>query len=118
MSKRILVTSALPYANGPIHLGHLAGAYLPSDLYTRFERLRGKEILHICGSDEHGVPITIAAEREGTTPQKIVDRYHEANKEVFKRFGIDFDYYGRTSSETHKITRSEEHTSELQSRGH
>lgn len=107
MSKRILVTSALPYANGPIHLGHLAGAYLPSDLYTRFERLRGKEIVHICGSDEHGVPITIAAEREGTTPQKIVDRYHEANKEVFKRFGIDFDYYGRTSSETHKITSQE-----------
>src|SRR5690625_5677154 len=91
MSKRILVTSALPYANGPIHLGHLAGAYLPSDMYTRFERLRGKEIVHICGSDEHGVPITIAAEKEGTTPQKIVDRYHEA--------------------------RSEEHTSELQSRG-
>src|SRR5690625_2855736 len=76
-------------------------------MYTRFERLRGKEIVHICGSDEHGVPITIAAEKEGTTPQKIVDRYHEANKEVFKRFGIDFDYYGRTSSETHKITSQE-----------
>lgn len=104
MSKRILVTSALPYANGPIHLGHLAGAYLPSDLYTRFQRLRGKDIVHICGSDEHGVPITIAATKEGTTPQAIVDRYHEANKNVFKKFGIDFDYYGRTSSETHKTT--------------
>ncbi len=99
--KRILVTSALPYANGPIHLGHLAGAYLPSDLYTRFQRLYGKDIIHICGSDEHGVPITIAAEKEGVTPREIVERYHTANKEVFERFGIDFDYYGRTSSETH-----------------
>ncbi|TVR19530.1 MAG: methionine--tRNA ligase [Balneolaceae bacterium] len=104
MAKRILVTSALPYANGPIHLGHLAGAYLPADLYTRFQRLSGKEIIHICGSDEHGVPITIAAEKEGVTPQEIVDRYHYANKEVFERFGIAFDYYGRTSSETHKKT--------------
>ncbi len=104
MPKRILVTSALPYANGPIHLGHLAGAYLPADLYTRFQRLKGSDIIHICGSDEHGVPITIAAEREGVTPQEIVDRYHEANKKVFERFGISFDYYGRTSSETHKKT--------------
>ncbi len=104
MPKRILVTSALPYANGPIHLGHLAGAYLPADLYTRFQRLNGQDIIHICGSDEHGVPITIAAEKEGVTPQEIVDRYHFANKEVFERFGIAFDYYGRTSSETHKKT--------------
>jgi methionyl-tRNA synthetase len=104
MSKRILVTSALPYANGPIHLGHLAGAYLPADLYTRFQRLKGSDIIHICGSDEHGVPITIAAEREGVTPQEIVDRYHEANKKVFERFGISFDYYGRTSSDTHRKT--------------
>jgi methionyl-tRNA synthetase len=104
MSKRILVTSALPYANGPIHLGHLAGAYLPADLYTRFQRLKGRDIIHICGSDEHGVPITIAAEREGVTPQEIVDRYHEGNKKVFEQFGISFDYYGRTSSETHKKT--------------
>ncbi|TVQ02525.1 MAG: methionine--tRNA ligase [Balneolaceae bacterium] len=104
MSKRILVTSALPYANGPIHLGHLAGAYLPSDLYTRFQRLNGKDIIHICGSDEHGVPITIAAEKEGVTPQEIVERYHTGNKEVFEKFGIDFDYYGRTSSETHRKT--------------
>jgi methionyl-tRNA synthetase len=104
MPKRILVTSALPYANGPIHLGHLAGAYLPADLYTRFQRLDGKDILHICGSDEHGVPITIAAEKEGVTPQEIVNRYHEGNKAVFEKFGISFDYYGRTSSETHKKT--------------
>ncbi|PWN07116.1 methionine--tRNA ligase [Rhodohalobacter mucosus] len=104
MPKRILVTSALPYANGPIHLGHLAGAYLPADLYTRFQRLDGREILHICGSDEHGVPITIAAEKEGVSPQEIVNRYHEGNKAVFESFGISFDYYGRTSSETHKKT--------------
>jgi methionyl-tRNA synthetase len=104
MSKRILVTSALPYANGPIHLGHLAGAYLPADFYTRYQRLRGKDIIHICGSDENGVPITIAAEKEGVEPQEIVDRYHNMNKDVFRKFGIDFDYYGRTSSETHKKT--------------
>ena len=104
MSKRKLVTSALPYANGPIHLGHLAGAYLPADLYTRFQRLKGEDIIHICGSDEHGVPITIAAEKEGVTPKEIVDRYHERNKAVFDKFGIDFDYYGRTSSETHRKT--------------
>ena len=104
MPKRILVTSALPYANGPIHLGHLAGAYLPADLYTRFQRLDGRDILHICGSDEHGVPITIAAEKEGITPQEIADRYHEKNKAVFEKFGISFDYYGRTSSETHRKT--------------
>lgn len=107
MSKRILVTSALPYANGPIHLGHLAGAYLPADLYTRFQRLKGKDIIHICGSDEHGVPITIAAEKEGVTPKEIVDRFHEANKEVFKKAGIYFDYYGRTSSDTHRKTSQE-----------
>ena len=104
MSKRILVTSALPYANGPIHLGHLAGAYLPSDFYTRFQRLNGRDIVHICGSDEHGVPITIAAEKEGVTPQEIVDRYHFGNKKIFEQFGIDFDYYGRTSSDTHQKT--------------
>lgn len=104
MSKRILVTSALPYANGPIHLGHLAGAYLPADLFTRYKRLRGEDIIHISGSDENGVPITIAAEKEGVTPQEIVDRYHTRNKDVFRKFGIDFDYYGRTSSETHYTT--------------
>ncbi|CAN5243793.1 methionine--tRNA ligase [soil metagenome] len=107
MSKRTLVTSALPYANGPIHLGHLAGAYLPADLYTRYLRLKGEDVLHICGSDEHGVPITIAAEKEGITPQEVVDKFHVQNKEVFERFGIDFDYYGRTSSDTHKKTSQE-----------
>tara|TARA_R100001143_G_scaffold63603_2_gene73697 strand:+ start:32277 stop:34307 length:2031 start_codon:yes stop_codon:yes gene_type:complete len=107
MSKRILVTSALPYANGPIHLGHLAGAYLPADIYTRFQRLNNRDIIHICGSDEHGVPITIAAEKEGISPWDIINRYHTGNKEVFERFGIDFDYFGRTSSETHKKTSQE-----------
>ena len=107
MSKRTLVTSALPYANGPIHLGHLAGAYLPADLYVRYKRLTGEDIIHICGSDEHGVPITIAAEKEGVSPKDIVDKFHRRNKEVFKKFGIDFDYYGRTSSEIHHKTSQE-----------
>ena len=102
MSDRVLVTAALPYANGPLHLGHLAGAYLPSDLYVRFMRLAGREVLFICGSDEHGVPITIAADKEGVSPQDIVDRYHGINKKAFEDFGISFDYYGRTSSQTHK----------------
>lgn len=105
--KRTLITSALPYANGPLHIGHLAGAYLPSDLYTRFLRLRGEDVLHICGSDEHGVPITLAAEKEGVSPQAIVDRYHELNKNTFEEFGIEFDYYGRTSSATHHKTAQE-----------
>lgn len=107
MSKRTLVTSALPYANGPIHLGHLAGAYLPADLYVRFKRLGGEDILFICGSDEHGVPITIAAEKEGVTPQDIVDRYHYMNKEIFEKAGISFDYYGRTSSPVHHQVSSD-----------
>ncbi len=104
MSERILVTSALPYANGPIHLGHLAGAYLPADFYVRFKRLQGKDVLYICGSDEHGVPITLAAEKEGVSPQDIVDRFHAQNKKLFEDLGISFDYYGRTSSETHRKT--------------
>ncbi len=103
-NKRILVTAALPYANGPIHLGHLAGAYLTPDFYTRYKRLSNSDIVFICGSDEHGVPITIAAEKEGVKPQDIVDRYHEMNKEVFEQFGISFDYYGRTSSKVHHET--------------
>ncbi|MEX2641674.1 MAG: methionine--tRNA ligase [Balneolales bacterium] len=102
MSKRTLVTAALPYANGPLHLGHLAGAYLPSDFYVRYKRMRGEDILFICGSDEHGVPITLAATREKVTPQDIVDRFHALNKESFERLGISFDYFGRTSSDTHK----------------
>jgi methionyl-tRNA synthetase len=107
MSNRTLVTAALPYANGPIHLGHLAGAYLPADLYVRYKRLRENDIVFICGSDEHGVPITIAAEREGVSPQEIVDRFHGMNKEVFAEFGISFDYFGRTSSPAHHETASE-----------
>ncbi|WP_440998903.1 methionine--tRNA ligase [Fodinibius sp. SL11] len=107
MSKRTLVTSALPYANGPIHLGHLAGAYLPADLYVRYKRLTNEDVIHICGSDEHGVPITIAAEKEGVSPQDIVDKFHKENKQIFKDFGIHFDYYGRTSSEVHHKTSQE-----------
>ncbi len=105
--KRILVTSALPYANGPLHLGHLAGAYLTPDLYVRYKRLVGDDIVFICGSDEHGVPITIAAEKEGVSPQDIVDRYHSMNKKIFEDFGISFDYYGRTSSKVHHQTSQE-----------
>lgn len=98
---RTLVTTALPYANGPVHLGHLAGVYLPADIYVRFNRLRGKDIIHIGGSDEHGVPITITADKEGISPQDVVDRYHTLNLDAFTRCGISFDYYGRTSSKGH-----------------
>ena len=102
--KRILVTSALPYANGPIHLGHLAGAYLPADIYVRFQRLKKRDVIYICGSDEHGVPITIAAEKKGVSPQAIVDEFHARNKKAFATFGMSFDYYGRTSSPVHHKT--------------
>jgi len=105
--KPIIVTSALPYANGPLHLGHLAGAYLTADFFVRYLRLKGEDVVFICGSDEHGVPITIAAEKEGVNPQDIVDRYHEWNKDTFERMGISFDYYGRTSSKTHYETSQE-----------
>jgi methionyl-tRNA synthetase len=105
--KRILVTSALPYANGPIHLGHLAGAYLPADIYVRYQRLKKRDVLYICGSDEHGVPITIAAEKKGISPQAIVDEFHRRNKEAFAKFGMSFDYYGRTSSPVHHQTSQE-----------
>ena len=104
MSKRTLVTSALPYANGPLHLGHLAGAYLPADLYVRYKRLTKADIVFICGSDEHGVPITIAADKAGVSPQDIVDKNHAIIKETFEKMGISFDYYGRTSSKTHHET--------------
>ncbi len=103
----ILVTSALPYANGPIHLGHLAGAYLPADIYVRYQRLKKRDVLFICGSDEHGVPITITAEQEGVTPRVIVDRYHEMNKAAFRRFGMSFDNYSRTSLPLHHETSLE-----------
>ncbi len=105
--KRHLITSALPYANGPIHIGHLAGVYVPSDIYTRYLRLRGKEVIHVCGSDEHGVPITIKARQEGVTPRQIVDQYHELNKSSFEKFGISFDIYSRTSNAVHYETASE-----------
>jgi methionyl-tRNA synthetase len=105
--KRYLVTSALPYANGPIHIGHLAGVYIPSDIYTRYLRIKGEEVVSICGSDEHGVPITLKARNEGVTPQQIVDRYHEINKKAFKDFGIAFDIYSRTSNKIHYDTASE-----------
>jgi len=101
------VTSALPYANGPIHLGHLAGAYLPADIFVRYHRLNKSDIIFICGSDEHGVPILLRARNENVTPQEIVDRYHERNKKSFKNFGINFDYYGRTSSKVHHETSQE-----------
>ena len=89
--KRYLITSALPYANGPVHIGHLAGVYVPSDIYTRYLRLRGREVISVCGSDEHGVPITIKAQKEGCTPQDIVDRYHRIIKDSFTGLGINFD---------------------------
>jgi methionyl-tRNA synthetase len=106
-SEKILVTSALPYANGPLHLGHLAGAYLPGDIYVRFQRLKGRDVVYICGSDEHGVPITIKAEKEGVTPREIIDRYHEMNKRSFARFGMSFDNYSRTSLPIHHETAQE-----------
>ncbi len=108
MSKeKILVTSALPYANGPIHLGHLSGAYIPADIYVRYKRLNGDDVLYICGSDEHGVPITISADKEGVSPQVIIDRYHEQNKKAFERFGMGFDNYSRTSLPVHHQTAKE-----------
>lgn len=104
---RTLVTSALPYANGPVHIGHLAGVYVPADIYTRYLRLKGEEVIHIGGSDEHGVPITIRAKKEGVTPQDIVDKYHTLIKKSFEEFGISFDIYSRTSSAIHKKTASD-----------
>ena len=100
----LLVTSALPYANGPLHLGHLAGAYLPADLFVRYQRLAGRDVVWVCGSDEHGAAIAIRARQEGTTPQAIVDRYHAELEAAFGGFGIAFDAYGRTTSDTHRET--------------
>ena len=105
--KRHLITSALPYANGPIHIGHLAGVYVPSDIYTRYLRMKGADVIWVCGSDEHGVPITLKARKEGITPQAVVDRYHELNKKAFEDFGISFDIYSRTSNKVHYETASE-----------
>ncbi|MCQ2083419.1 MAG: methionine--tRNA ligase [Bacteroidaceae bacterium] len=105
--KRTLVTSALPYANGPLHIGHLAGAYVPADIYVRYQRLMGKDVMFIGGSDEHGVPITIRAKKEGVTPQDVIDRFHYQMKDTFKGMGISYDIYGRTSSETHSKLASD-----------
>ena len=102
--ERILVTSALPYANGPIHLGHVAGAYLPGDLYCRYQRLKGRDVVYVCGSDEYGVAIMMRAQSQGISPQEIVDEYHPMIAESFRRFGMSFDYYGRTTSKTHVET--------------
>ena len=101
MAVRYLVTSALPYANGPLHLGHLAGAYLPADTYVRFLRMRGEDVIYVCGTDEHGVPITITAEKQGRTPREVVDEYHETIHREFEAFGISFDNFSRTSLPTH-----------------
>ncbi|MEY2752224.1 MAG: hypothetical protein RLZZ570_170 [Bacteroidota bacterium] len=105
--KRTLVTAALPYANGPIHLGHLAGCYLPSDIYVRFKRLKGDEVAFVCGSDEHGMAVTMKARKEGVTPREIVDRYHVMMRDALADFGIAFDHYSRTSSDRHKQVASD-----------
>ncbi|WP_417871761.1 methionine--tRNA ligase [Winogradskyella sp.] len=107
MSKRYTITAALPYTNGPIHIGHLAGVYVPADIYSRYLRLTGNDVAFICGSDEHGVPITIKAKKEGVTPQDIVDKYHAIIKTSFEDFGISFDNYSRTSAKIHHDTASE-----------
>ena len=106
-STAFTVTAALPYANGPLHLGHIAGVYLPADIFVRFLRLRGDDVLFICGSDEHGAAITLRAKKEGISPQEIVDKYHQLISDSFKQFGISFDIYHRTSSELHHKVSSE-----------
>jgi methionyl-tRNA synthetase len=105
--KRYTVTAALPYANGPVHIGHLAGCYIPADTYVRFLRLHGKEVLFICGSDEHGVPITLKARDLGVSPQDVVDRYHKQMGDAFRDLGISFDVYSRTSAPIHHKTAQE-----------
>jgi methionyl-tRNA synthetase len=105
--KRTLITAALPYANGPVHIGHLAGVYLPSDVYSRYKRLKGEEVLFVCGSDEHGVPVTIRARKEGITVQEAVDKYHALIRDSFEQFGISFDVYSRTSAPVHHQTASD-----------
>ena len=107
MSKTFTITAALPYTNGPIHIGHLAGVYVPADIYARFLRIKGHDVAFICGSDEHGVPITLKAKKENSTPQKIVDRYHKIIKDSFDEFGISFDNYSRTSNKIHHNVASD-----------
>ena len=104
--KRFTITAALPYTNGPVHIGHLAGVYVPADIFARYQRMKGSDVAFICGSDEHGVPITIKAKKEGITPQELVDRYHKIIGDSFKEFGISFNHYGRTSAPTHHETAS------------
>ena len=105
--KRYTITAALPYTNGPIHIGHLAGVYVPADIYARYLRLTGKDVAYICGSDEHGVAIPMRAKKEGVSPQDIIDKYHGIIKQSFSDFGISFDNYSRTSSKIHHETASE-----------
>src|SRR5210317_1048705 len=104
MSKRYTITAALPYTNGPIHIGHLAGVYVPADIYARYQRLEGNDVAFICGSDEHGVAISMKARKEGTTPQQIIDTYDAIIRESFHDFGISFDNYSRTSRQVHHDT--------------
>ena len=104
---RTTVTAALPYTNGPIHIGHLAGVYVPADIYCRFLRLSGKDVLFVCGSDEHGAAIPMKAKKEGVTPRELIDKYHQIIAASFEDFGISFDNYSRTSSEIHKETASD-----------
>ncbi|MBQ5881202.1 MAG: class I tRNA ligase family protein, partial [Bacteroidales bacterium] len=105
--KRYLITSALPYANGPVHIGHLAGVYVPADIYVRYLRMCGRDVFFVGGSDEHGVPITIQARKQNCSPQDIVDKYHNIIKDAFAEFGISFDIYSRTTSKIHYKTASE-----------
>ncbi|MDC1327576.1 methionine--tRNA ligase, partial [Ulvibacter sp.] len=105
--KRYTITAALPYTNGPVHIGHLAGVYIPADIYARFQRMQGKDVAFVCGSDEHGVPITLKAKKEGITPQQVVDKYHAIIKKSFEDFGITFDNYSRTSAKIHHDTASD-----------
>ena len=105
--KRHTVTAALPYANGPVHIGHLAGCYIPADIYVRYLRSKNEDVVFICGSDEHGVPITIKAKKEGITPQQVVDKYHKIMGDAFRDFGISFDVYSRTSSKIHHETAAD-----------
>src|SRR5271163_4848520 len=102
MTQKILITSALPYANGPLHFGHIAGAYLPGDCYARFERLQKKDVLYICGSDEYGIAITLSAELAGRTPKEHVDIFHEVNRQLFQKLNIAFDHYSRTTCKHHR----------------
>ena len=105
--KRYTITAALPYTNGPIHIGHLAGVYVPSDIYARYLRLRGRDVVFVCGSDEHGVAISMKAKKEGISPQEVIDKYDGIIRKSFLDFGISFDNYSRTSAKIHHDTASE-----------